>query len=108
VLLSVFLLILGLHDIWFNNSQIILIYVGRNGKVGEVFYNKGQHQRKNTTFHFFFFIFSTGVWTQDLHLEPLHQSFFCDGFFFWDRVSQNYFPGLASSHDPPDLCLLSS
>jgi hypothetical protein len=27
---------------------------------------------------------------------------------FQDRVSQSYFPGLASNCDPPDLCLLSS
>jgi hypothetical protein len=35
--------------------------------------------------HFrFFFFFSTGAWTQGLHLEPLYQSFFCvceRGFF---------------------------
>jgi hypothetical protein len=34
-----------------------------------------------------FFSFDTGVWTQGLHLDPLHQPFFCDG-FFWDRVSR--------------------
>jgi hypothetical protein len=28
----------------------------------------------------------TGVWTQGLHLEPLHQPFFVMD-FFWDRVS---------------------
>jgi hypothetical protein len=32
-------------------------------------------------FFFFFFFFLT----QDLLLEPLHQPFFCEG-FFWDRV----------------------
>jgi hypothetical protein len=30
--------------------------------------------------HFFIF-FSTGVWTQGLHLESLHQPFFVIGFF---------------------------
>jgi hypothetical protein len=30
---------------------------------------------------FFSFFFSTGVWTQGLHLEPLWQSFFVKGFF---------------------------
>jgi hypothetical protein len=36
--------------------------------------------------HLFVF-FSTGVWTQGIHLEPLyHQPFFGDG-LFWDRVS---------------------
>jgi hypothetical protein len=29
---------------------------------------------------------------------------FCDG-FFWDGVSPTILPRLASSHDPPDLCL---
>jgi hypothetical protein len=34
------------------------------------------------------FIFcDTGVWTQGLHLEPLHQPFLCD-VFFWNRVLQ--------------------
>jgi hypothetical protein len=33
------------------------------------------------------FFCSTGVWTQGLHLGPLHQSFLCDG-VFWDRVLQ--------------------
>jgi hypothetical protein len=28
------------------------------------------------------------VWTQDLHSEPLHQPFFCEG-FFQDRISQS-------------------
>jgi hypothetical protein len=32
---------------------------------------------------------------------------FCDG-FFQDRVLRNYLPRLASNHDPPGLCLLSS
>jgi hypothetical protein len=32
------------------------------------------------------FFCDTGIWTRDLHLEPLHQSFFCEG-FFWDKVS---------------------
>jgi hypothetical protein len=41
-----------------------------------------------------FFFFSTGAWTQVLHLEPLHQSYFCEE-FFWDRFSQHYLPRLA-------------
>jgi hypothetical protein len=36
--------------------------------------------RSNYTF-FFFLFWGTGVWTQSLHLEPLHQPFFGDGFF---------------------------
>jgi hypothetical protein len=27
-------------------------------------------------------LFGIGVWTQGLHLKPLHQSFFMMGFFF--------------------------
>jgi hypothetical protein len=35
---------------------------------------------------------STGVWTQSLPLEPLHQPFFCNG-LFWNMVSQTICPG---------------
>jgi hypothetical protein len=48
---------------------------------------------------------STGAWT---HLEPLCQLYFCVWRFFWDKVLQNYLPGLALNLNPPDLCLLSS
>jgi hypothetical protein len=41
---------------------------------------------------FFFILGSIGAWTQGLHLEPLHQPFFDDG-FFQDRVSQTISPG---------------
>jgi hypothetical protein len=41
--------------------------------------------------HFFFFC-GTGVWTQDLHLEPLHQPYFHE-VLFWDRVSQTICQG---------------
>jgi hypothetical protein len=34
--------------------------------------------------------------------------FFCEGFFFRDRVSQSICPGLALTYHLPDLCLLSS
>jgi hypothetical protein len=36
---------------------------------------------------FFFFFCGTGAWTQGLHLEHLHQPYFCD------RVSQTVCPG---------------
>jgi hypothetical protein len=36
---------------------------------------------------FFFFFCSAGAWIQGLHLDPLHQPYFCDG-LFWDRVSR--------------------
>jgi hypothetical protein len=39
------------------------------------------------TIQLWVFFFSTGIWTQGLHLEPLYQPFFCDE-FFWDRVSR--------------------
>jgi hypothetical protein len=55
----------------------------------------------------FFFFSGAGAWIQGLHFQPLHQLYFCAG-FFQDRVSWNYLPALASNHDPPDLCLLSS
>jgi hypothetical protein len=35
----------------------------------------------------FFFFCGTGAWTQGLHLEPLHQPYFCEG-FLWDKVLQ--------------------
>jgi hypothetical protein len=35
----------------------------------------------------FFFSYGTGVWTQGPHLDPHHQPYFYDG-FFWDRISQ--------------------
>jgi hypothetical protein len=44
-----------------------------------------------------FFSFSMGVWTQGLHLEPLHQPFFVFFFFFWDRVSWTICPGWSLS-----------
>jgi hypothetical protein len=53
------------------------------------------------------FFGSTGAWTQGLHLEPLHQPFFCDEFFS-DRVSWTIWFGLASNQDPLDCSLLSS
>jgi hypothetical protein len=43
--------------------------------------------REYKHFFVFFFFFCSEIWTHGLHLEPLHQSYFCDG-FFWDRVSQ--------------------
>jgi hypothetical protein len=45
------------------------------------------------------FFFSTGAWTQGLHLEPLHQPFFVIVFF----QLGNYLPGLALNHDLPDI-----
>jgi hypothetical protein len=41
---------------------------------------------------FFFFPCGTRAWTQGLHLEPLHQSFFCGG-YFWDRGFLTICPG---------------
>jgi hypothetical protein len=64
-------------------------------------------------FLFFFFFCSTGAWTQGLlHLESLHQPFFdvcvCVMDFFKLESLKLFTPVLASNHDPPDLCLLSS
>jgi hypothetical protein len=30
---------------------------------------------------FIYLFWGTGAWTQGLHLEPLHQPYFCEGFF---------------------------
>jgi hypothetical protein len=35
----------------------------------------------NSLCSYLFFFFHTRAWTQGLHLEPLHQSYFCEGFF---------------------------
>jgi hypothetical protein len=43
-----------------------------------------------------------------LYLEPLHQPFFCDFFFFFEIGSHELLPKLSSNHDPPNLCCLSS
>jgi hypothetical protein len=29
----------------------------------------------------YFFFCSTGAWTQDLHIEPLQEFYFCESFF---------------------------
>jgi hypothetical protein len=52
--------------------------------------------------------FELKVWTQGLHLEPLHQPSFCEGFFKIGSCGRNYVPELASSRGPPDLGLLSN
>jgi hypothetical protein len=39
-----------------------------------------------------FFFCSTGVWTQGLHFEPLHQPFLVMG-FYQDTVSKTICPG---------------
>jgi hypothetical protein len=56
---------------------------------------------------FFFFFGGGGTWAsiQGLHLEPLHQPFFCGGFFdelFAEGLMMNYLPRLASNCDPPE------
>jgi hypothetical protein len=61
----------------------------------------------NYFYLFIYYFCSTGIWTQGLHLpRAIPPALFSD--FFWDRVSQNYFPRLTLNLDPPDLCLLSS
>jgi hypothetical protein len=44
-----------------------------------------------TNFNLFFFFCNIGVWTQDLHLEPLHQHFFVMDFFFFEIGSHKLF-----------------
>jgi hypothetical protein len=53
---------------------------------------KGEGDRKGPgigTILFFFFFCGTGAWTQDLHLEPLHQPYFCEEFL--ERGSHELF-----------------
>jgi hypothetical protein len=55
-----------------------------------------------------FFFGHTGVWTQGLHLEPLHQSFSVMGFFeigshIGSHKLTNYLPELASNCNPLPL-----
>jgi hypothetical protein len=54
-----------------------------------------------------FNIFGGGIWTQGLHLDSLHQPFLW-WVFFQDRVLWTICLKLASNHDLPDVCLLSS
>jgi hypothetical protein len=53
------------------------------------------------------FFFSTGAWTQGLHLESTHQLF---SVIFFSVIGSpgTIWLGLAWNQDPPDLCLLSS
>jgi hypothetical protein len=55
---------------------------------------------------FFFFFEVLGLKLRAFTSSPSTSLIFVKG--FWDKVSQNYLPRLASNHDPPDLCLLSS
>jgi hypothetical protein len=58
---------------------------------------------------FFFFLVGLGFKLR-ASLEPLHQTFFKIFFMMgiFELESLNYFPGLASNHDLPDLYLLTS
>jgi hypothetical protein len=57
-------------------------------------------------FFFFFFLQYCGL-NSGPTPEPFHQPFFVMG-FFQGKSLKNYLAGLASNHDPPDHCLLSS
>jgi hypothetical protein len=46
-----------------------------------------------SSIHLFIYFDNTGVWTQGLHLELLHQPYFFFNGCFWDRVSQTICPG---------------
>jgi hypothetical protein len=56
-------------------------------------------------YSFFFFFPVLGLKLRAYTLSHSTSPFFCDGLFNWVL---NYLPQLASNHDPPDLCLLSS
>jgi hypothetical protein len=50
------------------------------------------------------FFCCTRAWTQGLHLEPLHQSFYVMDFF---KIGfRGLFAQAGFEHNPPDLCLL--
>jgi hypothetical protein len=53
------------------------------------------------SFFFFFFFYGIGVWMQDLHLEPLHQPYFCEEFFEIGSL-MNYLLRLASNRNLPE------
>jgi hypothetical protein len=53
------------HNLCFMHRKMALVFVR---KTGDWFLCS------------FFFFCSTRVWTQGLHLEPLHQPYFCEGF----------------------------
>jgi hypothetical protein len=57
-------------------------------------------------FSFFFFVVLGFEFKAYIHLESLHQPLFVLGSFQIGPCK--LFPRLASNHDPPDLCLLSS
>jgi hypothetical protein len=60
-----------------------------------IFNNNGAHiniSMRYNSWDFFSFFCSTGVWTQGLHLVPLHQPFFMI-FFFEIGCSKPIFPG---------------
>jgi hypothetical protein len=54
----------------------------------------------------FFFFCCTGAWTQGLHLEPLHQPYFCEAFFETESLELFVWAGFECSL--PDLFLQSS
>jgi hypothetical protein len=58
---------------------------------------------------FFLSFFVVLVWTQSLHLEPLHQHPpFSLWRVFFEIGSLTLFVWASFYHDPPDFCLLSS
>jgi hypothetical protein len=61
---------------WLNFEGIILSEISQSPK--EQILQDFIYMRSLVTL---FFFFSTGAWTQHLHLEPLHQPYFCEGFF---------------------------
>jgi hypothetical protein len=65
----------------------------------------------HTCKHLSFLFFSSVFVVQEFELRAYALSHSTSPFLwrvFWDRVSRNYFPSLASNFDPPFLCLLSS
>jgi hypothetical protein len=61
------------HFHWWNDYSNIL-----ESKLGTLFSCRG-FGLYSTLYSFFFS--GNGAWTQGFHLKPLHQPYFCDGFF---------------------------
>jgi hypothetical protein len=89
----------GIDTIWLfclrktSGLQVVEHLLRKNQALSNVKKKKKRGKRKTSAILFFFFFFTcgTGVWTQQLHLEPLEQTFFVMG-IFQDRVSWSTWP----------------
>jgi hypothetical protein len=94
----------NIHHIYLPSLYRYIFFGGR-GLLG--IESRDTHSTIALQLYLFTFFCGIGVWTQDLHLEPLHQPFFVLGIFKTGSQGINC-PGLASNCEPPYPCLLSS